>query len=430
MSDIINILARQIFDSRGNPTVEVDVELSSGAVGRASAPSGASTGTHEAIERRDGEDTRYKGKGVLSVVKSINTEIFDTLKGFDAHDQLHIDNTLCALDGTENKSRLGANATLAVSLAVAKAAADDVGYPLYRYLKGAFSYIMPVPLINVLNGGAHADNPLDIQEFMIVPVGAETFAEAMMMGNAVFFTLKQILRDKQLNTNIGDEGGFAPKIGSTKEALDLLMQAIEKVRFKPGYDMALALDVAANEFSNGDGYLLRGENKHLSSDGMIEFYEDLLKNYPIISIEDPLAEDDWEGWQRLTQKIGDRVQLVGDDLFVTNLDRIEKGLKMGAANAVLIKPNQIGTLTETIHTQEFSQRFGLSTIISHRSGETEDTTIADIAVATQAGQIKTGSMCRTDRMAKYNQLLRIEEELSHHTRYLGHQAFLRTTFSK
>ncbi len=429
MSQITNIFARQIFDSRGNPTVEVDVELSSGAFGRASVPSGASTGTHEAVERRDMEEMRYKGKGVSNVVKTVNTEIFETLRGFDAYDQLHIDNTLCKLDGTGNKSRLGANATLAVSLAVAKAAADDVGYPLYRYLKGAFSYILPVPLINVLNGGAHADNPLDIQEFMIVPVGAETFKDAMMMGNAIFFTLKELLRNKNLNTNVGDEGGFAPNIGSTKEALDLLMQAIEKVGFRPGYDVALALDVAANELYKGD-YILKGEKKRLSGSEMIDFYTDLLKSYPIVSIEDPLAEDDWDNWVLLTKTLGDRVQLVGDDLFVTNLDRIEKGLKMGAANAVLIKPNQIGTLTETIHTLEFSQRFGLSTIVSHRSGETEDTTIADIAVATHATQIKTGSMCRTDRMAKYNQLLRIEEELIHHTCYLGRQAFLRTTFSK
>lgn len=430
MSDITNILARQIFDSRGNPTVEVDVELSSGAFGRASVPSGASTGTHEAIELRDGDTTRYKGKGVLGVVDTINTEIFDTLKGFDAHDQLHIDNTLCALDGTENKSRLGANGTLAVSLAVAKAAADDLGYPLYRYLKGAFSYTMPVPLINVLNGGAHADNPLDIQEFMIVPVGAHTFQEAMMISNAIFMTLKDILHNKKLNTNVGDEGGFAPALASTTEALDLLMKAIETAGFKPGYDVSLALDVAANELLQAGDYLLRGENKRLSSGEMVEFYDNLLKQYPIVSIEDPLAEDDWDGWVHLTKALGDRVQLVGDDLFVTNLGRLEQGLKMGVANSILIKPNQIGTLSETIHTLEFAQRFGFTTIVSHRSGETEDTTIADIAVATQAGQIKTGSMCRTDRMAKYNQLLRIEEELNHHTRYLGHQAFLRTTFSK
>lgn len=428
MSQIANIFARQILDSRGNPTVEVDVELDSGAFGRASVPSGASTGTHEAVECRDNDLEQFNGKSVLSVVHTINDEIFRTLQGFDAHDQMHIDNSLCELDGTPNKERLGANATLAVSLAVAKAAADDAGYPFYRYLKGAFSYTLPVPLINVLNGGAHADNPLDIQEFMIVPVGTEHFSEAIQMGSEVFMNLKSILSEKSLSTNVGDEGGFAPNLPSTEGALDLLMTAIEKAGYEPGNDVALALDVAANELYQKGKYVFKGEGKTFDQDGLIKFYEQLVQKYPIVSLEDPLAEDDWGGWKQATHDLGNSVQIVGDDLFVTNIERIQQGAETATANAVLIKPNQIGTLTETMLTIETSQRMNYQTVISHRSGETEDTSIADIAVATNAGQIKTGSLCRTDRLAKYNELLRIEEELQHVCSFPGINAFPRTYY--
>ena len=426
MAQITNIFARQILDSRGNPTVEVDVELESGAFGRAAVPSGASTGTHEAMELRDNDPGHFNGKGVMNAVDNINGEIFQTLRGFDAHDQLHLDQTLCEMDGTDNKERLGANAILGVSLATARAAADDLGYPLYRYLGGPFSHTMPVPLMNVINGGEHADNPLDIQEFMIVPVGTDTFAGALQMGSEVFVALKSILSEKSLNTNVGDEGGFAPNLSNTNATLDLLMQSIEKAGYEPGNDVALALDVAANEFYEKNTYHLKGEKKKLSGQELTTFYGDLVKKYPIVSIEDPLAEDDWEGWQHLTEALGEKVQIVGDDLFVTNIERIQKGAASGCANAVLIKPNQIGTLTETMLTIDSSHRMGYSTVISHRSGETEDTTIADIAVATNAGQIKTGSLSRTDRLAKYNQLLRIEEELGHISSFPGVNAFPRT----
>ena len=424
MAQIVDIFARQIFDSRGNPTVEVDVELSSGATGRASVPSGASTGKHEAVERRDGDQEHFKGKGVQSVIESINGEIFQTLKGFDAHDQMHLDQTLCELDGTDNKERLGANATLAVSLAVAKAAADDLGYPLYRYLKGAFSHALPVPLINIVNGGAHADNGLDIQEFMIVPVGVDTFSEALQVGQEVFMSLKDLLKGKGLNTNVGDEGGFAPNIATTEEALDLLMEAMKSAGYEPGTDVAIALDVAASEFYADGAYTLSGQKMDAKS--MIAFYEKLVEAYPIVSLEDPLEEDDWDAWVLLTEALGEKVQIVGDDLFVTNIDRLQEGADKGAANAILIKPNQIGTLSETMLTIEAAQRMGYAPVISHRSGETEDATIADIAVATNAGQIKTGSLCRTDRLAKYNELLRIEEELSHVASFPGVYAFPRT----
>ncbi len=430
MSQITNIFARQILDSRGNPTVEVDVELESGAFGRASVPSGASTGSHEAIEKRDGDTEQFNGKGVLTVVDSINNEIFQTIKGFDAHDQMHLDQTLCELDGTENKKRLGANALLAVSLATAKAAADDVGYPLYRYLKGAFSHTLPVPLMNVINGGAHADNTIDIQEFMIVPVGTDNFAHALQMGSEVFMSLKKILAEKGLNTNVGDEGGFAPNLKSTTETLDLLMHAIEQAGYEPGNDIGIALDVAANELYKNQKYAFQGENKVFDASELVQFYGSLVEKYPILSIEDPLSEDDWEGFVHMTDVLGNSVQIVGDDLFVTNIERIQKGAEIGAANAVLIKPNQIGTLTETMLTIEASQRMGYSTIISHRSGETEDTLIADIAVATNAGQIKTGSLSRTDRLAKYNQLLRIEEELGHISSFPGINAFPRTYYQE
>ena len=428
MSQITNIFARQILDSRGNPTVEVDVELASGAFGRASVPSGASTGTYEAVEKRDGDAEQFNGKGVLTVVNSINQEIFQTIKGFDGHDQMHLDQTLCELDGTENKERLGANAILAVSLAVAKAAADDIGYPLYRYLKGAFSYTLPVPLMNVINGGAHADNSIDIQEFMIVPVGTDHFSGALQMGSEIFTSLRGILSDKGLNTNVGDEGGFAPNLRSTTETLDLLMHAIEQAGYEPGNDVGIALDVAASELYHNGKYAFNGENKTLDSAEIVEFYGNLIQKYPILSIEDPLAEDDWEAWEHMTNVLGNSVQIVGDDLFVTNIERIQKGAENSAANAVLIKPNQIGTLTETMLTIEASHRMGYATIISHRSGETEDTTIADIAVATNAGQIKTGSLSRTDRLSKYNQLLRIEEEIAHIASFPGINAFPRTYY--
>ena len=428
MSQITNIFARQILDSRGNPTVEVDVELASGAFGRASVPSGASTGTYEAVEKRDGDAEQFNGKGVLTVVNSINEEIFQTIKGFDGHDQMHLDQTLCELDGTENKERLGANAILAVSLAVAKAAADDIGYPLYRYLKGAFSYTLPVPLMNVINGGAHADNSIDIQEFMIVPVGTDRFSGALQMGSEIFTSLRGILSDKGLNTNVGDEGGFAPNLRSTTETLDLLMHAIEQAGYEPGNDVGIALDVAASELYHNGKYAFNGENKTFDSAEIVEFYGNLIQKYPILSIEDPLAEDDWEAWEHMTNVLGNSVQIVGDDLFVTNIERIQKGAENSAANAVLIKPNQIGTLTETMLTIEASHRMGYATIISHRSGETEDTTIADIAVATNAGQIKTGSLSRTDRLSKYNQLLRIEEEIAHIASFPGINAFPRTYY--
>ncbi len=421
MSAIVDLHAREILDSRGNPTVEVDVILESGAMGRAAVPSGASTGTHEAVELRDGEKGRFGGKGVLKAVGAVNGELYDALSGMDADDQFGIDTALIELDGTENKSRLGANATLGVSLAVAHASALDNGIPLYRHVGGMMANQLPVPLMNVINGGAHADNGLDFQEFMIVPVGAATFAEALRAGAEVFQALKKTLSDKGLSTNVGDEGGFAPDIASTTEAMDLLMKAIEATGRKPGDDIAIALDPASTEFFADGVYTVAG--KKLDSDAMIAVYADLLKSYPIVSIEDGLAEDDWAGWAAMTRAIGEKVQLVGDDIFVTNAARLARGLEEKAGNAILIKVNQIGTLTETLQTVEMAHRGGFSSVMSHRSGETEDTTIADLSVATGGGQIKTGSLSRSDRTAKYNRLLRIEEELGEAARYPGAAAF-------
>lgn len=411
MGMIIDVFAREILDSRGNPTVEVDVLLESGAFGRAAVPSGASTGVHEAVELRDGDKDRFKGKGVLKAVDAVNTEIAEHLEGFESTDQISIDLMLNELDGTENKSRLGANAILGASLAVAKASADEVGLPLYRYLGGVSSSALPVPMMNIINGGAHADNPIDIQEFMIMPVGAEDMMEAVQMGSEIFHSLKAILKKDGHNTNVGDEGGFAPALKSSKEALDYILKAIKDAGYEPGEDVVLALDVASTEFYKGGKYNLAGEGKKLSSAEMVDYLADLVANYPIESIEDGMAEDDWEGWALLTEKLGDEVQLVGDDLFVTNPERLMRGIEEGCANAILIKFNQIGTLTETLQAIEIAQKAGYGVVISHRSGETEDTTLADLAVATNAGQIKTGSLSRSDRTAKYNQLIRIEEEL-------------------
>jgi len=426
MSQIINIHSRQILDSRGNPTLEVEVELDSGATGWGAVPSGASTGSFEAVELRDGDKQNFHGKSVQKAVDHINGEIFETLKGFNALDQIHIDQTLCELDGTENKSRLGANAILGVSIAVARAAADELGLPLYRYLAGPFPHIMPVPMINVLNGGAHADNKLDIQEFMIVPVGADSFSEALQLGFNVIQQLKTTLKAKGYHTNVGDEGGFAPAINSTKEALDHIMKAIEMAGLRPGKDIALALDAAATEFYTNDLYIMDGEKQKFTSEKLVSFYKDLTDVYPIISIEDGMAEEDWEGWKLLSDTLGDEIQIVGDDLFVTNTTRLERGVEMGAANSILIKPNQIGTISETVFTVQTAQRYGYSCVMSHRSGETEDTCIADLAVALGTGQIKTGSLSRTDRIAKYNQLLRIEEELQHVAYYPGGDVFFKT----
>ena len=421
MSAIVDLHAREILDSRGNPTVEVDVILESGAMGRAAVPSGASTGTHEAVELRDGEKGRFGGKGVLRAVGAVNGELYDALSGMDADDQFGIDTALIELDGTENKSRLGANALLGVSLAVARASAEDNGQPLYRHVGGMMANQLPVPLMNVINGGAHADNGLDFQEFMIVPAGAATFAEALRAGAEVFQALKKTLSDKGLSTNVGDEGGFAPDIRTTAEGLDLLMKAIEATGRKPGDDVAIALDAASTEFFSGGVYTVAGE-KHDSA-AMIAIYEKMLGSYPIVSIEDGLAEDDWAGWSAMTAAIGGRVQLVGDDIFVTNAARLARGLEEKAGNAILVKVNQIGTLTETLQTVEMAHRGGFGSVMSHRSGETEDTTIADLSVATGGGQIKTGSLSRSDRTAKYNRLLRIEEELGEAARYPGHAAF-------
>lgn len=409
MSDIAFITAREILDSRGYPTIEVDVGLSDGSHGRAAVPSGASTGSFEAVEKRDGDKTRYAGKGVLETINVIETEIYEALVAEDALDQRYIDQILIKLDGTENKARLGANATLAVSLAVAKAAAESCDMPLYRYIGGANAHIMPMPMMNIVNGGAHADNPIDIQEFMIIPTKASNISDAIRIGAEVFHTLKSVLKKAGHNTNVGDEGGFAPAFKSSTEALDVIMQAIQEAGYKPGHDVHLALDVAANEFFKDESYLYEGI-KHSTAD-MIAVYEKLVATYPIVSIEDGLAEDDFEGWTALTKALGNSVQLVGDDLFVTNPTRLQKGIDVKAANAILIKLNQIGTLTETLDVIEMAKRAGYNTIISHRSGETEDTTIADLAVAVGARQIKTGSLSRTDRVAKYNQLLRISELL-------------------
>ena len=419
MSAIADITAREILDSRGNPTVEVDVLLESGAQGRAAVPSGASTGAHEAIELRDGDPDRYGGKGVTQACQNVIGEIFDVLSGIEAENQVHVDQLMIELDGTGNKSRLGANALLGVSMAVAKAAAEESGLALYRYLGGTGARLLPVPLMNILNGGAHADNAIDIQEFMIMPVEAPTFAAALRMGAEVFQALKKALTDAGHNTNVGDEGGFAPQISSTSQGLEFVTRAIEAAGYKPGDEVVLALDAAASEFFQNGRYEMVGEGKSLDADGMADFYQDLVTRFPIVSIEDGMAEDDWEGWKALTDALGDRVQLVGDDLFVTNPKRLAEGIEKEVANAILVKVNQIGTLTETFQAVEMAHKAGYSAVISHRSGETEDTTIADIAVATGAGQIKTGSLSRSDRLAKYNQLLRIEEALGPAARYAG-----------
>ncbi|MGQ9837477.1 MAG: phosphopyruvate hydratase [Cyanobacteriota bacterium] len=411
------ITAHEILDSRGRPTLEALVGLANGATGLAQVPSGASTGTFEAHELRDGDPKRYDGKGVLRAVENILSEIQPELQGEDALEQARIDRLMIDLDGTPNKSRLGANAILAVSLATAKAAAEAVGLPLYKYLGGPFANLLPVPLMNVLNGGAHADNNVDIQEFMIVPIGAASFREALRYGAEVFAVLKKVLHQKGLTTSVGDEGGFAPNLDSNAAALDLLLTAIEQAGYKPGEDIALALDVAASELFQDGQYHLEGKAR--SADEMVAYYEQLLGNYPILSIEDGLAEEDWSGWQALNAQLGSRLQLVGDDLFVTNLTRLQKGIDSAAANAILIKPNQIGTLTETVSAIQLATQSGFRSVISHRSGETEDTTIADLAVATRAGQIKTGSLCRSERIAKYNQLLRIEDELGEAAIYAG-----------
>ena len=411
MSEIIDIHAREILDSRGNPTVEVDVTLDDGSTGRAAVPSGASTGAYEAHEQRDGDKARYNGKGVLKAVDAVNGEICNELTGLDATDQRMIDMLMIDLDGTENKSRFGANAILGVSLAVAKAAAETCSMPLYRYIGGANARVLPTPMMNIINGGAHADNPIDIQEFMVMPVSAETMADAVRVGAEVFHSLKKTLHDAGHNTNVGDEGGFAPNIGSTDEAIGFILKAIEKAGYRPGEDVALALDAASTEFFRNDKYELAGEGKSLTSEQFAKYLSDLCDRYPILSIEDGMAEDDWDGWIALTEMIGNKVQLVGDDLFVTNPDRLAMGLQRGAANSILVKVNQIGTLSETLDAVELAHLHGYTAVMSHRSGETEDSTIADLAVATNCGQIKTGSLSRSDRIAKYNQLIRIEEEL-------------------
>ena len=418
MTAIVDIRAREILDSRGSPTVEVDVELEDGSVGRAAVPSGASTGTHEATELRDGGN-RYLGKGVRRAVESANGEIFDALSGLDAREQSVIDEIMVALDGTPSKGRLGANAILGVSLAVARAAASTSDLPLYAYVGGVAARTLPVPMMNIINGGAHADNSIDFQEFMVMPVSAENCVDSVRMGAEIFQALRKGLNEAGHNTNVGDEGGFAPSIGSADDALAFVMKAIEAAGYQPGEDICLALDSAATEFFKNDRYVLAGEGKNLDAEGLIRIYEDLVSRYPIISIEDGMAEDDWEGWKALTDSIGNRVQLVGDDLFVTNRDRLMMGVESGTANSILVKVNQIGTLTETIQTVEAAHRAGYTAVMSHRSGETEDTTIADLAVATNCGQIKTGSLSRSDRNAKYNQLMRIEERLGRGALYAG-----------
>ena len=419
MSTIIDIHAREILDSRGNPTVEVDVLLESGAMGRAAVPSGASTGAHEAVERRDGDKGRYMGKGVLEAVAAVNGEIAEELVGYDATEQVGIDRTMIEMDGTPNKGRLGANAILGVSLAVAKAAAEFSNQPLYRYVGGTSARVLPVPMMNIINGGAHADNPIDIQEFMIMPVGAQDIREAVRMGSEVFHTLKKELSAAGLSTGIGDEGGFAPNLKSTRAALDFILKAIEKAGYKPGEDIFLALDCASTEYFKDGAYVLAGERKTLTPKQNVDYLAKLVADYPILSIEDGCAEDDWEGWKLLTDKLGRRIQLVGDDLFVTNPRRLAEGIGKGVANSMLVKVNQIGTLTETLEAVEMAHRAGYTNVMSHRSGETEDATIADLAVATNCGQIKTGSLARSDRLAKYNQLIRIEEMLGETAEYAG-----------
>ncbi len=423
MSFIVDVNAREILDSRGNPTVEVEVFLDDGAFGRAAVPSGASTGVHEAVELRDGDKARFLGKGTTQAVNNVLEIIAPAIVGLSAYEQAALDQLLIELDGTENKGKLGANAILGVSLAVAKAAADSLGVPLYRYIGGANAKTLPVPMMNILNGGQHADNNVDIQEFMVMPVGAASFAEGLRMGAEVFHNLKAVLKEKGCVTAVGDEGGFAPNLGSNEEALQVIVAAIERAGYRPGVDVKLALDVAASEMYEDGKYDLAGEGRIMTAAEMIDYYAALLEKYPIISIEDGLAEDDWQGWQQLTERLGGKVQLVGDDLFVTNTKRLEQGIQQGAGNSILIKVNQIGTLTETLDAIEMAKRAGYTAVVSHRSGETEDTTIADIAVATNAGQIKTGAPSRTDRVAKYNQLMRIEEELAEAAVYPGLKAF-------
>ncbi|MGV1757676.1 MULTISPECIES: phosphopyruvate hydratase [Rhizobium] len=418
MTAITDIIAREILDSRGNPTVEVDVYLEDGSMGRAAVPSGASTGAHEAVELRDG-GTRYHGKGVEKAVEAVNSEIFDAIGGMDAENQIQLDDIMIELDGTPNKSRIGANAILGVSLAVAKAAAQSANLPLYRYVGGAHARLLPVPMMNIINGGAHADNPIDFQEFMILPIGAETFRDAVRMGSEVFHVLKKELASQGHNTNVGDEGGFAPGLSSAPAALDFIMKSIEKAGYKPGEEIALGLDCASTEFFKDGKYVLEGEGRTLESGAMAEYLAELAAKYPIVSIEDGMAEDDWEGWKTLTDLIGKKTQLVGDDLFVTNSARLRDGIRMGVANSILVKVNQIGSLTETLDAVETAHKANYTAVMSHRSGETEDSTIADLAVATNCGQIKTGSLSRSDRLAKYNQLIRIEEGLGPQAKYAG-----------
>ncbi len=422
MTAIVNVVGREILDSRGNPTVEVDVVLEDGSMGRAAVPSGASTGTREAVELRDGDKGRFGGKGVLKAVEAVNRDLFDAVSGLEAEDQLKVDETMIALDGTDNKSKLGANAILGVSLAVAKAAAEASGLPLYRYVGGTMARVLPTPMMNVVNGGVHADNPIDFQEFMIMPVGAPSFAEAVRWGAETFHALKAALKKAGHNTNVGDEGGFAPNLPSAEAALDFCLKAIEAAGFKPGVDIALALDPAASEFFKDGSYVYSGEGVTRSVEEQVDYLVKLADAYPILSIEDGMAEQDWAGWKLLTQKLGSRRQLVGDDIFVTNVEILERGIKEGVANSILIKVNQIGTLSETLAAVDMAHRAGYTAVMSHRSGETEDSTIADLAVATNCGQIKTGSLSRSDRLAKYNQLIRIEEELGDQARYAGREA--------
>ena len=422
MTEIVDILAREILDSRGNPTIEVDVVLEDGAFGRAAVPSGASTGAHEAVEKRDGDKGRYLGKGVQQAVEAVNNEIYDALAGLDADDQRRVDNVLIELDGTKNKSRLGANAILGVSLATAKAAAESACLPLYKYVGGVSARVLPVPMMNIINGGAHADNPIDIQEFMILPTGAENFSEALRMGAEIFHGLKKALKDAGHNTNVGDEGGFAPNLASAEEALAFIVKAGEGAGYKVGDDFVLGLDVASTEFFKNGKYELEGEGKSLDPAAMVDYLAGLVGKFPIVSIEDGMAEDDFDGWKLLTERLGGKVQLVGDDLFVTNPERLSVGIEKGLANSILVKVNQIGTLSETLDAVDMAHRAGYTAVMSHRSGETEDATIADLAVATNCGQIKTGSLARSDRLAKYNQLLRIQEMLDDQAIYAGRTA--------
>ncbi len=422
MSQIVDIHAREVLDSRGNPTVEVEVVLESGALGRAIVPSGASTGTYEAVELRDGDKSRYLGKGVKKAVANVNDIIASELIGEESLDQVYIDKKMLEMDGTPNKARLGANAILGVSLAVARASAQELGLPLYRYIGGTNAKVLPVPLMNILNGGKHADSGVDLQEFMIAPIGPN-FAESLRMGSEVFHNLKSVLKEKGYNVGVGDEGGFAPNLKNSEEALEVIVEAIKKAGYEPGKDIYIALDPASSEFYEDGKYVLKREGAVRTSEEMIDFYESLIEKFPIISIEDGLAEDDWDGWVKMTERLGGKIQLVGDDIFVTNMTRLSKGIEIGAANSILIKLNQIGTLTETLDTIELAKKAGFTTVISHRSGETEDTTIADLVVAVNGGQIKTGSLCRSERIAKYNQLLRIEEELGESAVFLGKEVF-------